>query len=72
MIHTYPIIININSYRYRLADVDGISAKAVIDGLVKSGILRNDTTKEISEVRFKQTKIKRPAEEKTEIIIEEE
>ena len=63
------VCIIIHSYRRRLADPDGISAKAAIDGLVNAGILSNDTAKQISEVRFKQTKIKSPAEEKTEIIL---
>jgi len=63
------VCITIHSYRKRLADPDGISAKAAIDGLVKAGILANDTTKQIEEVRFKQTKTK--GEEKTEIIIKE-
>ena len=64
-----PVCIIVNSYRKRLCDPDGISAKAVIDGIVKAGILSDDTTKQISEVRFKQTKIKTKEEEKTEIII---
>ena len=66
-----PVEILIHSYRKRLCDVDGISAKAAIDGLVKCGILKDDTPKYVEEVRFKQTKIKSPAEEKTEIIIYE-
>jgi len=66
-----PVCIIVNSYRKRLCDPDGISAKAVIDGIVKAGILSDDTTKQISEVRFKQTKIKSKEEEKTEIIIQE-
>jgi len=65
------VCIIIRSYRRRLCDPDGISAKAAIDGLVKAGILADDTTKQVEEVRFKQTKIKSPAEEKTEIIIYE-
>ena len=66
-----PVCIVIHSYRRRLADPDGISAKAAIDGIVKARILTDDTTKQIKEVRFKQTKIKAPEEEKTEIIIYE-
>ena len=65
------VCITIHSYRRRLCDPDGISGKAVIDGIVKAGILTDDTPEQIKEVRFKQTKIKSPAEEKTEIIISE-
>ncbi|MCK5608683.1 hypothetical protein KAR91_42795 [Candidatus Pacearchaeota archaeon] len=60
-----PVCIVIHSYRHRLADPDGISAKAAIDGLVKADILADDTTKQIKEISYKQTKIKRPEEEKT-------
>ena len=65
------VCIIVRSYRRRLCDPDGISAKAAIDGIVKAGILTDDTPEQIKEVRFKQTKIKSPAEEKTEIIISE-
>ena len=64
-----PVRILVHSYRRRLADPDGISAKAAIDGIVKAGILSNDSPKQIEEIRFKQTKIKTPEEERTEIII---
>jgi hypothetical protein len=63
--------IEIVSYRSRLADADGISAKAAIDGLVAAGILRDDSAKEVSEVRYRQVKVKNEADEKTEIVITE-
>ena len=63
--------IEIVSYRVRLADADGISAKAAIDGLVMCGILKDDTTKEVSEVRYRQVKVKNASDEKTEIVITE-
>lgn len=44
------------SHRNRLADPDGISYKAAIDGIVKAGILKDDSTKQIEEVRCKQVK----------------
>jgi hypothetical protein len=65
------VSVEIVSYRVRLADADGISAKAAIDGLVMCGILADDTTKEISEVRYRQVKVKNKADEKTEIVITE-
>jgi len=63
--------IEIVSYRSRLADADGISAKAAIDGLVAAGILRDDSAKEVSEVRYRQVKVKNASDEKTEIVITE-
>jgi hypothetical protein len=63
--------IEIVSYRTRLADADGISAKAAIDGIVMCGILRDDSPKEVSEVRYRQVKVKNESEEKTEIVITE-
>ena len=62
--------IRIDTYRTRLADADGISAKAIIDGLVHCGILRDDSTKEIKEpVEIYQHKVKNEDEERTEVRI---
>ena len=65
-----PVNILVHSFRRRLADSDGISAKAVIDGIVKEGILVDDSARWVTEVRYKQTKIKAPEQEKTIITIE--
>lgn len=46
--------INVHSRRKRLADPDGISAKAVIDALVIGGILPDDSAKYIRQVTFSQ------------------
>ncbi len=46
--------IHIHSFRKRLADPDGISAKAVIDGLVLSGIIKDDSAQCVKEVSFSQ------------------
>jgi hypothetical protein len=62
-----PVRICIASVRGRLADPDGISAKAAIDGLVACGILPTDTTEQVEQVTFTQRKGKR---ETTTIIIE--
>jgi hypothetical protein len=64
-----PVRLCVHSYRYRLADTDGLSAKAAIDGIVKAGLLGSDTPKEIHEIRYRQTKIKAPEAERTEITI---
>ena len=67
---TARVDITVVSYRSRLADADGISAKAAIDGLVMCGILADDSTKEIREIRYQQVKVKNASDEKTEIILE--
>ena len=64
------VSVRVHSYRTRLVDVDGVSAKYAIDGLVMGGIIANDTTKEVCEVIYTQTKVKNKSQEKTEITIE--
>lgn len=66
--HFARVSITVHSYRRRLADPDGISAKAAIDGLVMCGVIKDDSARFVEEVRHKQTKSK---EEKTVIVIEE-
>jgi Holliday junction resolvase RusA-like endonuclease len=63
-----PYDVHIHSIRKRLGDVDGISAKAAIDGLVKARIFGDDTPEWIQKVSFSQEKGK---EEKTIITINE-
>ena len=65
------VSVEVVSYRVRLADADGVSAKAAIDGLVNCGVLKDDSTKEIAEIKYRQIKVKNKNEEKTELIIEE-
>ena len=61
--------IRIVSHRTRLADADGISGKAAIDGLVHAGVIRDDSTKEVREVSYSQIKVKNKEDEKTVIQI---
>lgn len=56
------VTITVTSYRKLKHDPDGISVKAVLDGLVRAGILADDSTKYVKEVRLKSIKSK---EEKT-------
>lgn len=65
-----PVRILIHSYRCRLCDVDGISSKSLLDGLVLANVIANDTTNEVQEVRYLQTKVKTKAEEQAVITIE--
>lgn len=59
--------IHVHSVRKRLADPDGISAKAAIDAVVEAGVIKDDSAKYVKEVRFSQEK---GSDEKTIITIE--
>lgn len=48
--------IHVHSKRRRLADPDGISAKAAIDGLRAGGLLIDDSARYVQEVSFSQEK----------------
>jgi len=63
-----PCRISIHSVRKRLADADGVSGKAIIDGLVHAKILEDDGPKYVREVVFSQEQGK---EEKTIVTIKE-
>ena len=56
-------------YRDRLADIDNLSGKYVLDEIVNRGILRDDSAKEVAEVRHFQIKVKSVEEEKTVVVI---
>lgn len=58
--------IHVHSIRRRLADPDGISAKAAIDGLVHAGLLPDDSPQHVKAVTYSQEK---GAEEQTIITI---
>ena len=62
--------IHVISYRARNHDPDGISAKAAIDGLVRCGILTDDSAKEVKKVSFESFICEKVEEERTEIEIE--
>ena len=64
-----PVSIRIDSYRCRLADVDGVSGKAVLDALVLAKVIADDTTKEVTEVLYSQTKVKNKTEEKVVVTV---
>ena len=64
-----PVRLRLISYRWKLADTDGISAKAAIDGLVKKGLLKDDSTLYVKEVTYAQVKIRHNQKEKTVIEI---
>ena len=51
-----PCRINFHSVRNRLADIDGLSGKAILDGIVLAGILPDDSPEYVSEVSHSQSK----------------
>ena len=53
-----PVDIVVHSIRRRLVDTDGISAKAVIDGLVKAGIFEDDNAQIIKSIKYTQESAK--------------
>lgn len=65
---TAPVHIRVISYRKHRHDTDGISAKAVIDGLVRIGVIADDASEFVKEITFESRK---SSEEKTEIVITE-
>ena len=46
--------VRVTSSGRRLADTDGNSVKAVLDGITNSGIWRDDSSKFIQEISFTQ------------------
>ena len=56
--HDTPCHIHIHSVRKRLADADGVSGKAAIDGIVQAGILQDDSPEYVKEVSYSQEKTK--------------
>jgi len=65
-----PVIITVHSYRYR-GDTDGPIFKWTLDSIVESGLLKDDTVKEVSEIRYRTTIIRKPEEERTVVTLEE-
>ena len=63
-----PVRIHFHHVRNRLADIDGLSVKYVIDSLVAGNVLAGDTPKQVTEVTHSQSK---GSPEETKIVIEE-
>ena len=64
-----PVDIYVNHYRTRLLDPSNCCIKAAEDAIVASGVLRDDSAKEVREVRHRQIKVKDYEEEKTVVMI---
>jgi hypothetical protein len=68
---TPPCNIHVHSRRHGLADADGISFKATLDGIVAAKILPDDNAQVVKEVTYSQEKIGRYEQEETIITITE-
>jgi len=64
--------IAVTSYRHKKHDPDGLSIKAVLDGIVRAGLLSDDSTQEVKEIRFRSEIVKKKLQEKTIIEITNE
>ena len=51
-----PVNLHVHSVRKRLADSEGVSAKAAIDGIIHAEVLPNDSPKEIKTTSYSQEK----------------
>lgn len=65
------VSVDVCSHRTCLADADGVSAKAILDGLVRCGLLPDDSAKYVTEVRYSQVKVKNKSDEKTVVTLTE-
>ena len=61
------VVIRFTHYRRRFADVDNFATKHFVDSLVKNGLLRDDSPKEVEEVRHRQVKIEQWEDERVEL-----
>ena len=52
------LCLHVHSKRKRLADIDGCSVKAALDGVVKSGILGDDSAEYVEKISFTQENYK--------------
>ena len=64
---TTPCRLSFTHTRAQLADLDNLSVKAAIDGVVHAGVLADDTPQQVAEITTDQVKGK---PEKTVIVIE--
>jgi hypothetical protein len=64
-----PVDVFVNHYRTRLLDPSNCCIKAAEDAIVAGGVLRDDSAKEVREVRHRQIKVKDYEDEKTVVMI---
>lgn len=59
------LTIAVTSYRWGKHDPDGVSIKAVLDGLIRESILQDDSTDQIKEIKLISKKVKNKSDERT-------
>jgi hypothetical protein len=64
-----PVDVFITHRRHRLADPQGASTKAVLDAIVRAGVLVDDNAGQVREIRDRQEKIAKSEPEETEVEI---
>ncbi len=57
--------ITVKSYRHSKHDTDGICFKSCLDGIVREGILADDSTSEVKKISYESFIIKKSEKEKT-------
>jgi len=67
-----PFSIRVISIRRVNHDPDGVSAKAVLDGLVHAGFFSDDSAKQVKQISFESRKTRKGEEEQTIIILDTE
>lgn len=65
-----PVVLKITHYRRVKCDTDAPVVKWLIDCIVAAGVLRDDSTDEIKEIRQAFVKVKNEIDEKTVVEIE--
>jgi hypothetical protein len=61
-----PFDVVVHSLRWKLADADGISVKAALDGIVKTKtIIEDDSAYYVNSIKFTQERIPKTEDEKT-------
>lgn len=61
--------IRVHNRRHRLTDPSGCSDKAAVDGIVRAGVLRDDSAKYVKEITHSQEKVAKTEPEETIITI---
>ena len=64
------VVITVTHFRHRKCDFDAPCIKWALDGIVKAGILKDDSTDEIKEIRHQFERCKSKDEERTVFEIE--
>jgi len=67
-----PFHIRVISVRRINHDPDGVSVKAVLDGIVHAGLCSDDSAKQVKQISFESRKTRKGEEEETIILLDTE